>query len=379
MLHRFLDQAERILFVHQYVKDRKFVVPSTEPYVQTDPPAENTIREPGHRQQGEHSALRRKRQEILDFYDEKASFPASEEVLANLFERFQNLQDAYCRLYTEAHAMERGKERFRYYEQLLQSRRYQLLKRLDQLEMVSVEHNRRSIEQDLSNILEYCCTRSPMEILPAQPCCSCGFQLGESLLLKPINALEREIDKGISETMTALKAPAIQEKIIPYLEGLDLVEKEADAEAVRRFLATSTDDEDFLDRLDKALTPRVVFHINEAFRGKVLVVERNMDRLYQSLVHRKYTLSQTRKIIGEWLAQEAVSEDTFFHFVGKGRNGPWRSDQKAVSGVPGGVLCRPCFLLSPHGIRSDGQGHGRRLMGPSISNPLSRNFPTVFP
>ncbi len=317
MLHKFLDQAERILFVHQYVKDRKFVVPSTEPYVQTDPPAENAIREPGHGQQREHSALRRRRQEILDFYDEKTSFPASEEVLAHLFERFQSLQDAYYRLYTEAHAMERGKERFRYYEQLLQSRRYQLLKRLDQLEMVSVEHNRRSIEQNLSNILEYCCTRSPMDLLPAQPYCSCGFQLGETLLLKPVNALEREIDKGISETITALKAPAIQEKIIPYLEGLNLIEKEADAEAVRHFMATSSDDEDFLDRLDKALTPRVVFHINEAFRGKVLVVERNMDRLYQSLVHRKYTLSQTRKIIGEWLGREALSEDTFLHFVGR--------------------------------------------------------------
>ena len=126
-----------------------------------------------------------------------------------------------------------------------------------------------------------------------------------------------EIDKGISETITALKAPAIQEKIIPYLEGLNLIEKEADAEAVRHFMATSSDDEDFLDRLDKALTPRVVFHINEAFRGKVLVVERNMDRLYQSLVHRKYTLSQTRKIIGEWLGREALSEDTFLHFVGR--------------------------------------------------------------
>ena len=278
----------------------------------------------------------------------------------------------------EAHARERGKERFLYYEKLLESKRYQLLKRLDQLEMVSVEHNRRSIERDLSAILEYRCTRSPMEILPAQPRCSCGFELGENISLRPINELEREIDKGITETMAALKAPAIQEKIIPYLEGLDLVEKGPEAEAVRRFLAISSADEDFLDRLDKALIPRVVFHINEAFHGKVLVVERNVDRLYQSLVHRKYTLSQTRKIIGAWLEQADVSEDTFLPFCGKGRGAPRRWNQRTVSGISGGLLCRSCFSLSTHGLRSNGPGHGRRPLGTSISRSLLKRSPDDF-
>ena len=316
MAHRFLDQAERILFVHQYIKDQTFVMPSEETYVQSDPSARHSIQEPGH--ETEYTALRRKREEIITFFDEKRPFPVSEEALADLFRRFQRLRDSYCSLYVEAHGKERGKERFRRHEELLQSRRYQLLKRLDKLEMVSVEHNRRSVEHDLSAVLEHCCNRSPMELLPAQPRCSCGFQLGETLLLKPVNELEREIDEGILETLAALKAPAIQEKIIPYLEGLDLVEKGDEAEAVRRFLTVSPKDEAFLDRLDRALTPQVIFHINEAFHGKVLVVERNVDRLYQSLVHRKYTLSQTRKIIREWLEQETLSEDTFFHFVGKG-------------------------------------------------------------
>ena len=34
-----------------------------------------------------------------------------------------------------------------------------------------------------------------------------------------------EIDLGIKETLEALHAPAIQEKILPYLEGFDLVGK----------------------------------------------------------------------------------------------------------------------------------------------------------
>jgi hypothetical protein len=142
--------------------------------------------------------------------------------------------------------------------------------------------------------------------------------LGESLSLRPQNEIEIAIDLGISETLEALKAQAIQEKIVPYLEALDLVGKGSEADAVRRLLELSPKDEGFFDRLDKALTSQVIRLINEAFHGKILVVERDLDRLYQCLVHRKYTLSQTRRIIEEWLEQETLPDDTFFHFIGQG-------------------------------------------------------------
>ena len=320
IVEAFLAQAERILFIYQYVTDQTLAIPANEPYVQEDMALENGIREAGGGI--DYKELSQEREKIFRFFDEKAYFPISTETLEKVFGRFQKFKDAYSSLYVAAHKRERGRERFQYHEKLLQSRRYNLLKRLDRLEMVSVEHNRRSVEGDLSSVLANCCMRSPLEHLPAQPRCSCGFQLGETLSLKPIKEIEREIDLGISETLIALKAPAIQEKIIPYLKGLDLVEKGAEADGVRKLLEVSPGDEDLLGRLERTLTSQVVLHINEAFRGKVLVVERDVDRLYQSLVHRKYTLSQTRKIIGEWLEQETVSEDTFFHFVGRGEDGP---------------------------------------------------------
>jgi hypothetical protein len=48
------------------------------------------------------------------------------------------------------------------------------------------------------------------------------------------------------------------------------------------------------------------------------VVKRDLDQLYESLIHRKYTLSQLRKILGDWLKEESIGDDTFLHFVGKG-------------------------------------------------------------
>ncbi len=49
----------------------------------------------------------------------------------------------------DVHHRAKGGRQFEAYEQLTRSKRYKLLKRLDQLEMISVEHNRRSIEQGL--------------------------------------------------------------------------------------------------------------------------------------------------------------------------------------------------------------------------------------
>jgi len=318
-VERFLAQTERLLFVYRYVTDQMLVIPAEDPYVQEDTGGKSGIQEGPV--EGDYGRLRRNQAEILRFFGEKKN-PMSDEALEVVFNTFQRFQDVYTGLYAGAHGKERGEKRFQYHEKLMQSKHYNLLKRLDQLEMVSVEHNRRSIEQDFSSVLVHRCLRSPQEYLRGQPGCSCGFQLDEKLSLKPVKEIEEEIDLGISETLLALKAPTIQEKIIPYLEGLDLVGKENEADAVRRFLDISPGSEALLGRLDKDLTSQVIRHINGAFHGKVVVVERDVDRLYKSLVHRKYTLSQTRKIIGEWLEQETLSEDTFFHFVGSGDEEP---------------------------------------------------------
>lgn len=151
--------------------------------------------------------------EILRFFHEKTSLRGAGSDPNEIFQGFQRFQDAYSSLYIAAHSRERGMERFRHYEKLLHSRPYGILKRLDRLEMISVKHNRRSVEQDLSSVLVNRCTRSPGEDLPARPVCSCGFRLGETLSLKPVREIEREIDQGISETLEALKLPSIQEKI----------------------------------------------------------------------------------------------------------------------------------------------------------------------
>ena len=308
----FLKHAERALFVHQYLMDQRLHIPDEKPHIR-ETLAANGARE--SRTPDDYESLRRGRAEILRDYETGASMSAQH--MEELFEKFQHFQEAYTRVYVEAHQRVRGGGQFEPYAQIYRSNRYRLLKRLDQLEMISVEHNRRSIDQGITSVLLNRCPQSPQDHLQRQPVCSCGFRLGDSTPFKPLKEIEREIDLGIEESLDALKSPSIQGKIVPFLEGLNLVGKKNEADAIRRLLDVTSGDEALLDRPDLILTPQVVRNINEAFRGKVVVVKRDLDRLYGKLVHRKYTVAQTHDIIEEWLHEEAISEDTYLHFTGR--------------------------------------------------------------
>jgi hypothetical protein len=297
-LKGFFDHAERVLFVHQYVNDPRLSIP--------DRP--------------EYGELREQRSELLRFFA-AGNISLDRERVQGLLRQFQDFRERYVHAYLEAHRREKSGEQFSPYEKVRASRRYQLLCRLDQLEMVSVRHNRGSVDRALAGALKSQCNADSPESLQGTPVCTCGFVLGKELALPPIQEIEEAVDLGIRETLHALNTPTYQEKILPYLSGLEAVGEVEKASPIRRILSLSPDREDFLNRLDEALTPLAIQGINDAFRGRVVIVNRDLDQLYGALVHRKYTLSQVRKIFREWLREEEVSEGTFVQFTGKGEAG----------------------------------------------------------
>ncbi len=297
-LRTFFDQAERILFVYQYLSDPRFIIPEAE----------------------EYARLRREKEELLQFF-EKQNISIERERTQALVQRFQDFRERYIQAYSEAHRRVKSGEQFAPYEKVRQSRRYQVLSRLDQLEMISVPHNRSSADRALTTVLRWECDGPSPESLQTSPICSCGFVLGEDVAFPPIREIEESIDLGIRETVEALASPPYQEKLLPYLNGLDAVGEREKASEIRRVLALSPSLPDFLDRLEEAMTSGAVRGINEAFRGRVVVVNRDLDQLYAALIRRKYTLPQVRKILREWLREEEVSDSTFVHFTGQGEAG----------------------------------------------------------
>lgn len=294
-LRGFLELAERILFVYQYIKDPRLSLPLGSPY----------------------ESLREEKEILLNYFgkNQLSIEPAS---VKELLQKFHNFRENYIQLYAAAHRLARSPEQFAPYEKVRQSRRYQVLSKLDQLEMVSVPHHRHSINRTLVNVLKMQCPGLSWEALQRNPVCNCGFVLGEEISLPSLKEIEEAIDLGIRETMEVLTSPPYQEKILPYLHGLEAIGDEEKAQAIRYLLSLSPSKEDFLGELEKALTKPVIEGINEAFRGKVVIVGRDLDQLYKALIHRKYPIGQVRKIIQEWLREEELAESTFIHFTGQG-------------------------------------------------------------
>lgn len=309
-LQGFFNHAEKLLFVYQYVSDSRLSLP--------DKPA--------------YRPLWEEREGLLRFFEAKP-FPLDLEAIERCLEDFQKFRERYIGVYMEGHRQARSGELFEPYKKIRQTRRYLLLARLDQLEMISVHHNRGLVDHRLSEVLLSECRAATIEILQGSPVCSCGFVLGTVPQFPPLREMEEALDHGIRETIEALKTPTYQEKLLPYLKGLEEVGEIEKAQALRRFLDLSCDGGDAsLSKLEEALTPMVIRAINEAFKGRVVIVRRDLDQLYSALIRRKYTLSQTQRIFREWLKEEEVTEGTFVHFVGKREAGPHAQDEEKFLG-----------------------------------------------
>ncbi len=301
----FFDYAERLVFVYQYLNDPRLTLP--------DLPAFHSLRE--------------ERAEILKFFGAD-HISIGQEAIQNVLDRFQKFRNQYIQVYAESHRRSRSGEQFAPYEKIRRSRRYLLLVKLDQLEMISVPHNRSLVDRTLTSVLLSECNAPCAELLQSSPICSCGFLLTMEPKLTPLREIEEMIDLGIRETIEALNSPAYQEKLLPYLKGLEEVGENEKASAVRKVLSLSPEEgEAFLSKLDEALTPLAIQGINEAFRGRMVVVRRDLDQLYGALIRRKYGLSQVRKIFREWLKEDELSEGTFIHFIGKGETGSEAQEQ----------------------------------------------------
>jgi hypothetical protein len=301
----FFDHAERLLFVYQYLSDPRLSLPERPPY----------------------QSLRDEKNELLRFF-EAGNISIDRGAIQKLLERFQDFREKYIQVYAEAHRLARSGEQFTPYKKIRHSQRYLLLTRLDQLEMVSVHHNRSFVDRALASVLFSECNASSVELLQSNPVCSCGFLLTTESRFTPVREIEEAIDRGILETIEALNAPPYQEKLLPYLKGLEEVGENEKASAVRGVLSLSAEEgEGFVSKLDEALTPLAIQGINEAFKGRVVVVNRDLDRLYGALIRRKYSLPQVRKIFREWLKEDEISEGTFVNFIGKGETGGQAQEQ----------------------------------------------------
>ena len=193
-LKAFFDHAERILFVYQYLSDPRLSIPDRLVY----------------------QTWREEKKALLGFF-EAGEFPSPGKQSRTFCSGFRiSGKDIFRSTWTE-HRQARSGDPFIPYEKLRQSRRYQLLSRLDQLEMVSVHHNRSSVDRTLTAVLMSQCNGPlpmPCRVTPSAPA---DFSWEKNRRFLRSGKWRKSIDLGIQETVEALKSSTYQEKLLPYL------------------------------------------------------------------------------------------------------------------------------------------------------------------
>ncbi|MBE3581095.1 MAG: hypothetical protein IMW96_05600 [Thermoanaerobacteraceae bacterium] len=240
---------------------------------------------------------------------------------ASAFARFQR---DYIEQYTAEHRRLRSPERFQPYHALREGEAYQLLSLLSQLKQVAAPDSLRRINQLLVTALARQCAENPEEKLALQPACPCGLVLGVKDELPSTAAIQAAIEQGLRDYLQALKEPLYREKVQGFLAGLEKVGRAQEAARVRRLLDLDLDSPGLLTRLKSVLNRAAVDLINQALAGQVLVLDRNLDDLYDLLVNRIFRPDQLLDVVRRWMTgpdKEEVEPGAHIRVIGSGVKG----------------------------------------------------------
>ena len=288
----FEHNLERYLFIHGYLHDPGLIIPEGKSY----------------------QSLRDKREEIEQLLKD-TEWIYREGSLERLKEKFEAFHQEYALVYQKEHQQLFKSDRIRALDQVRDAKRYKLLKQLSNLNFISVKNDRIKVDRLLSSILIKSCNEFYVSALHQRPICKCGFKLGDTLEVPPREQIESLINQGVIEYSEALHSPQIQEKVLPFITGLEDVGKKNDAEKLRElinFTVGAGDIEKSIDSLLSLLDSALIDSMNEAMSGKAIVVERNLDELYENLIERNFTRNRLEEIFIEWLeGDEKIDQETY--------------------------------------------------------------------
>ncbi|CEP68389.1 P-loop containing nucleoside triphosphate hydrolase [Moorella glycerini] len=291
-LQHFLEQnLNHFLFIHGYLTSTQLVLPDTPAY----------------------QDLRRQKARLIELLNSPDVF-YQEEVYQQLATAFTLFQRAYTDAYLAEHRRLRSLERFQPYHALREGEAYRFLTLLSQLKQVAAPDALSLVNQLLAAALARQCPVNPEGQLALQPACSCGLALGEKDELPPPAAIQAAALEGIRAYLLALQDPLYQEKIRGFLAGLESVGKGQEATCLRRLLAVDPQDPELLAKLKPVVNRNTIGLINQALAGQVLVVERNLDDLYDLLANRVLKPEQLLDLVRQWLAgREGEQPDPATH------------------------------------------------------------------
>ena len=292
-LREFFEQnLERYLFIYEYLHDPGLNIPEGNPY-----------------------QLLRDRKEEIEHLLKDTEGIYQEGYLERLKEKFEKFHQDYSLLYQKEHQSLFKSDRIASLNQVKDSNRYELLKKLSSLNFISVKNDRIKVDRLVSSFLVKSCSDFYVSALHQRPTCKCGFKLGDTLEVPSREEIESLINRGITEYVEILNSHKIHEKVLPFITGLEDVKKKKDADRMRNLINFNLSDgnlEKLVDVLFNLLNTSLINNMNEAMSGKAIVVERNLDELYENLIERNFTRERLEAIFTEWLeGKEGIDQETY--------------------------------------------------------------------
>ncbi|HBT47116.1 MAG TPA: hypothetical protein DEA73_04410 [Peptococcaceae bacterium] len=282
-----------------------------------------------------YQGLRRARDQLLDLLQTPDLFYQDDlyQQAATAFGRFQR---DYTAAYAAEHRRLRSPERFKAYHALREGEAYQFLALLAGLKQVAAPDSLGRVNQLLAAALARQCSENPEEKLALQPACPCGMVLGETDDLPSPASIQGVAEQGLRDYLGTLKDPLYREKIQGFLDGLERVGRAKEAARIRQLVELDLEAPGLLNRLRPLLNRVTVDLINQALAGQVLVLDRNLDDLYDLLIDRVFRPDQLLDVVRRWMSgsDREVEPGAHIRVVGSGagRRGEGLAETRATYG-----------------------------------------------
>ncbi len=312
-IYNFLHgDLPEILRLGHYLKDPELVVPEGEKY----------------------DSLQKRSRLLSELLEEEALL-WEDKYRERLKREFKHFLDEYTLLYLEEHQQAVGPGRLKPYHAIMETKAYRLLEQLGRINAVMVKDDLVSINRQLAQPLERECRAAEELRLRERPLCSCGFTLGERVVLPEVTVMEEQILRGVQAYVAALQAPGKREKITAHAEHLELVGRRREASPLQEFLKISASGADLVSHLVELVNQNTVGHINRALTGDAIISERSVEELRELLADRVFTVEQLQELFQDWLMAGEGKPPDYIRVTRPNQKAGWNGAEGPAEETPG--------------------------------------------
>ncbi|MBW2133354.1 MAG: hypothetical protein JRG88_12630 [Deltaproteobacteria bacterium] len=228
---------------------------------------------------------------------------------------FYQFQQEYVEWYSASHREYYENKIFQAPQALLKNPLLQVLKRFQRLEAIQAEPDWIAVQEQI-NRLPRRCQRNPERQLMNNPVCECGFIPGQEPPAADADSILKMAQQGVQSIFRQCQN-TFRWALEAYQENLKRIGKNGAAEQIAVFLSFPPEQIPArFQELPSLITDDLIDVINEAIRGKVLILQRSMKSLTAQLSGRQKTVRDIRTFFEQWLTEgDTVSDDTFVQIL----------------------------------------------------------------